>query len=223
MLSVRDLGEASKFLGMRVSYTDSEGYDLDQEVTIIDMLKAHSMEKMHGVRTPIGVEWNEVQASEGAALPVSGRDEVVTVKKFHSLVGSLMWIPRCTQPDVVFAVHKVSRRTHSPTFADWKLTKRIMRYLAGTKKLRLHMSEDKGPDELLEVVAYTDADYAADKEDRKSVTGGLVTMDGMPIGWTCRKEGGVSLSTMEAEFTAASVMATKLLGIRELLGELKVE
>ncbi|OWZ13989.1 polyprotein [Phytophthora megakarya] len=74
----------------------------------------------------------------------------------------------------------------------------------------------------LEVVGCSDADYAADKEDQKSVTGGLVTIDEMPVSWTCKKQGGVSLSTMEAEYTEAFVMATKLLGVRELLGELNV-
>lgn len=31
VLFVKELGEASKFLGMRVSYFEAEGYDLDQE------------------------------------------------------------------------------------------------------------------------------------------------------------------------------------------------
>lgn len=34
-------------------------------MTIVDTLKGHGMERVHGVRTPIGAEWNELQASEG--------------------------------------------------------------------------------------------------------------------------------------------------------------
>ena len=30
------------------------------------------------------------------------------------------------------------------------------------------------------MVGYSDADFAADKGDRKSVTGGFITIDGMP-------------------------------------------
>lgn len=44
---------------------------------------------------------------------------------------------------------------------------------------------------------YRDADFAADKEGRKSVSGGLVTVGGVPISWTRKKKGGVPLSTME--------------------------
>ncbi|KAE9159173.1 hypothetical protein PF004_g31638 [Phytophthora fragariae] len=187
------------------------------------MLKDHSMEHAHGVRTPIGPEWNELRGAECEKLPVTGGAEVATVKRFQSSVGSLMWVSRCTRPDIAFAVHKASRRTHDTTVDDWKLAKRVLRYLGGTKELRLRMRGNKKAGELLEVVAYSDADFAADKEDRKSVTGGLVTVDGMPVSWTCRKQGSVSLSTMEAEYTAASVMATELLGVRELLGELRVK
>ncbi|KAE8991327.1 hypothetical protein PR001_g21255 [Phytophthora rubi] len=194
VLSIMDLGPASKFLGMRVSYRE-DGYDLDQEVAILDMLKKHGMEFAHGVRTPIGVECNERQEAGDDKLPVLGGENVVAVKQFQSLVGSLMWVARCTRPDIAFAVHKASRRTHDPTVAVWKLAKRVL----------------------------SDEDFVADKEDRKSVTGGLVTIDGMPVSWTCKKRGGVSLSTMEAEYTAASVMTTELLGVHELLGVLGVE
>ncbi|OWZ19536.1 polyprotein [Phytophthora megakarya] len=76
-----------------------------------------------------------------------------------------------------------------------------------------------------QVIVYSVADVAADKQDRKSVMGGGFTIDEMPISWTCNKQTEVSLSTMEAEYTAASVMGTELLGIRALLQEigLKIE
>ena len=70
---------------------------------------------------------------------------------------------------------------------------------------------------------YSDADYAADKNDRKSLTGSVVLVNGMDISWASRKQGGVTLSTMEAEFVAASETARELLGIREMLGEVGME
>ncbi|POM79147.1 Transposon Polyprotein Reverse transcriptase [Phytophthora palmivora] len=82
------------------------------------------------------------------------------------------------------------------------------------------MEGDRGTDELLEVVAYSDEYFAANKEDRKSVIGGLLTMT---ASWTCKKQGGVSLSRMEAEHAAASVMATEILGVHELRGQLSLK
>ena len=71
-----------------------------------------------------------------------------------------------------------------------------------------------------EIVGFSDADFAADRVDRKSVTGGLITLNGIPISWTCKKQGGVSLSTMEAEYTAASIFGKEMLGMKDLIGEL---
>ncbi|OWY96906.1 putative mitochondrial protein [Phytophthora megakarya] len=197
-LEIRDLGRAHKFLGMRIEYSDKDGYDLDQEATIDELLQA-------------------LWVGESALIGTT------TVTTFQSLVGSLLWIARCTRPDIAFAVHKATRRTHAPTVADWKLAKRVLRYLAGTKSLKLRMDGGKSVARPLDVVGYSDADYAADKTDRKSTTGGLVTADGMAVSWICKKQGGVSLSTMEAEFTAASVVAQELQGVRELLVEMKVK
>lgn len=62
-LSVKNLGETHKFLCMRVTYDENEGYELDQEVTIEDLLKEHGMEFAHGVRVPVGKECNGVEES----------------------------------------------------------------------------------------------------------------------------------------------------------------
>ncbi|KAG2771133.1 hypothetical protein PC129_g7245 [Phytophthora cactorum] len=160
--------------------------------------------------------------SNAELLPAAGSGETPTITKFQSLVGRLLWVASCTRPDIAFAVHKPSRRTHCPTIADWKLAKRILRYLSGTKSLSLLMGGDSSVRRELEVIDYSDADFAADKLDRKSVTGGFITMDAMAVGWTCKKQGGVALSTMEAEYTAASMIGQEILGIRGLLGELEV-
>ncbi|POM64836.1 Integrase catalytic core protein [Phytophthora palmivora] len=221
-LDIKDLGCARKFLGMRLEYCEDDGYDLDQEVTIDELPQAYGLEKAHAVRAPIGEYWNEAQDTSSEMLPIDGRAGAVTVRTFQSIVGSLLWMARCTRPDIAFAVHKATRRTHAPTVADWKLAKRVLRYLAGTKSLKLRMKEVDDKGQSLRVIGYSDADYAGDQADRKSTTGGLVTVDGMPISRICKKQGGVSLSTMEAEYTAASVVAQEMLGVREFLGELKV-
>ncbi|RAW33154.1 hypothetical protein PC110_g10525 [Phytophthora cactorum] len=144
-LSVKGLGRAHKFLGIHVTYDEDEGYHLDQEMTIADLLKEHGMEFAHS-------------------------------------------IARCPRPDIGFAVHKAPRRTHSPTVSDWKLGKRIVGYLAGTKRLRLRMRGDRERGEPIKVTAFSDADSAADMEARKSVTGGFVTVDGMAVCWFCEKQ-----------------------------------
>ncbi|POM64757.1 LOW QUALITY PROTEIN: Hypothetical protein PHPALM_19668 [Phytophthora palmivora] len=155
-LSVKDLGEASKFLGMR---------DLDQEVAIVDMLRRFGMDEARGNGTVVA-----------DALPASGED-LVTVAVFQSLIGSLIWIARCSRPGIAFALHKA----RTPRDGGLELAKAITRYLAGTKELRLRMKGNRNSREALKFIAYIGAGFAADKRDRKPVTGGLVTLDRIPV------------------------------------------
>nr|CCA20622.1 Yokozuna putative [Albugo laibachii Nc14] len=135
------------------------------------------------VRTPICREDSE---EEGALQPIGSKASPrgPTVQVFQSLVGSLLWIARCTRPDIAFAVHRATRRSHAPREGDWLLAKRIAKYLKGTKGITFRMAGDKdaNEEESVLVEAYSDADYAADKTDRKSVTGGALMVSGILLG-----------------------------------------
>lgn len=220
-LSVKNLGTVSKFLGMRVKYSRDGGYLIDQEVTIREMLNENGLEHARGVRTPIGDGCNDPELFK-KDLPLDWTSEEATKKKFQSLVGSLLWLASCSRPDISYAVHQATRRTHCPTEGGWKVAKRIARYLQGSKNLTLIMDGKVEPGGDVNIVGYSDADFAADKADRKSLTGDWITVDGMPVTWVAKKQTGVSLSTAEAEFTAASVIVTQMLGLRELIQEMGV-
>ncbi len=69
-------------------------------------------------------------------------------------------------------------------------------------------------------MAYSDADFASDRKDRKSVSGCLVMLNGILVTWVCIKQSNVSLSTMESEFVAASRAVQDLLGCLELTREI---
>ena len=69
--------------------------------------------------------------------------------------------------------------------------------------------------------SWSDAAFAADKCDRKSVNGGVITVDGAVIHWMCKKKTGIWLSTMEAEFTSASNVGHELLGLQELVNRIE--
>ena len=84
------------------------------------------MESSNGFHTPIGDECNLDDEKDAEYLPARVAKSDPSVKSFQSLVGSLLWIPRCTRPDICFAVHKATRLTHKPTLKAWKTAKSIM-------------------------------------------------------------------------------------------------
>ena len=221
VLELKDLGTAEKFLGMRIRYDDKQGYDVDQESTIVEMLARFNLTNATTVRTPIGEEEEPTEGDQLLPATTAGMTDVPTVKQFQSLVGSLLWISRCTRPDIAFAVHRATRKCHAPTMNDWKLAKRIARYLSGTKEMKMRMVEDDEASSPLRVVGYSDADFAGDREDRKSMSASVTYVNGMIAGWTCKKQGSVALSTAEAEFVAAAMAGKEVLGLKELFTELE--
>ncbi|KAG2835328.1 hypothetical protein PC113_g20237 [Phytophthora cactorum] len=185
IVELKNLGVVSKFLGIAFHYDEEDGWAIDQEQVIQDMLLKFQLHKAVAARTPIGGGQDGEEIAFG---------------------GNLIVDSRCTRPDILFAVHRVTRNALAPTEADWRLAKRIAKYLKGTKELKLLMNTDEnamGDDGVL-VEALSDADHASDKKDRKSVTGGVLMVAGVVVAWLCKKQACVALSTMESEFVAAS-------------------
>ena len=196
---------------------------LDQEMMIGVLLKGHGLESANGVRSPIDEDCNEVDPKAIDILGTSAGFGHASVKTFQLLVGNLLWIARCTRPDISFAVHRATRPTHSPIMKDWKMVKRIARYINGTKTLKLFIGSTGKSMDPIQMVSWSDADFAADKSNRKSVSGCVLKMDGAVVSWACKKQTGVSLSTMKAELIAASQAGCDLLGLNKLFGELDMK
>ncbi len=156
---------------------------------------------------PIGEDYEEAQSEDSELLAKDCEDEGVSVRAFQSITGSLLWLARCTRPDVLFAVHKMTGKTHAPTKSDWKLVVKTLRYLKQTIDLKLFMNPGKHTDAKIRVEGYSDADWAVSWKGRKSISGGVTFLNGMSILWHEKKQSMVSLSAMEAEYVACSEVA----------------
>lgn len=73
-----------------------------------------------------------------------------------------------------------------PTVEHWKLVKRILRYVQGTKGIGLLYTTEQDSS----LVAYSDADYAGDVNDRKSTSGFVFLKNGAAISWRSKKTVG---------------------------------
>ncbi|GKB17015.1 hypothetical protein Tco_0850938, partial [Tanacetum coccineum] len=86
---------------------------------------------------------------------------------YRSMIGSLMYLTT-SRPDIMFAVCACARFQVSTKTSHLLAVKRTFRYLKGKPSLALWYSKESP----LELVAYTDSDYAGATQDRKSTTGG---------------------------------------------------
>lgn len=132
------------------------------------------------------------------------------------MVGSLIYVMTRTRPDLSFIVSKLSQYLSVPKEQHWVAAKHELRYLKGTVDLELCYKKN---DANLKLVAYSDADWAADLNDRRSVTGYCFSLceSGPIISWKSKKQQTVALSTCEAEYMALSATAQESLYLVNLI------
>ena len=111
---------------------------------------------------------------------------------YRRLVGGLQYLS-LTRPDISFTVNKLSQFMYSPSETHWQALKRLLRYLKGTLSFGLHLC--RRPSHRL--YAFSDADWAGDRDDRKSTTGYVVYLGGNLISWSSRKQRSVSRSSTD--------------------------
>ena len=98
--------------------------------------------------------------------------------------------------------------------------KRVLRYLQGTTHhgIIFHGAESEN------CIGYSDADWAGDRDDRKSTSGYLFKIKkkkkkkiaGGPVSWRSKKQETVALSSAEAEYIALSSAAQECMWMRRL-------
>ncbi|KAK9732196.1 hypothetical protein QE152_g13029 [Popillia japonica] len=135
---------------------------------------------------------------------------------YREAVGSLMYLTIATRPDIAYAVSRVSETLENPTISNWKAVKRIFRYLKGSMDFGI-LYEKESNDKL---EAFSDADYAGDLDTRRSRSGIVCKFKNGAISWSSRKQPCVVLSTMEAEYLAASEAVKELMWQKRLFLEL---
>ena len=103
--------------------------------------------------------------------------------KFHTVVGSLYYLSM-TQPNTTYAVNKLSQFIHRSTGDHWTAVKRILRYLCDTiyHGLTIHHHSP------LHLHAYSDVDWAWNKDYFTSTSTFIIYLGGNPISWSSKKQ-----------------------------------
>ncbi|KAI2513070.1 hypothetical protein MHU86_1362 [Fragilaria crotonensis] len=142
---------------------------------------------------------------------------------YRSIVGMLLYLSTNTRPDIAFAVSQVARFCHNPKRSHASAVKTLVRYLHRTSDMGMIVK----PTGTLNLDCYVDADFAGlhgrdpdrSPTSAKSRTGYIITLGGCPILWKSHLQSEISLSTLEAEYSALSSAMRTLLPLRSMLQE----
>lgn len=136
---------------------------------------------------------------------------------YQAIVGSLQYLA-LTRPDISFVVNRLSQFMHAPTTIHNKAVKRVLQYLAGTVMKGLFFSASFP----LNLHAYSDSNWAGDKDGYTSTSAYIVYLGKQPVSWSSRKLKGVARSSTEAEYRSLTVAASEVKWLLSLLSELVI-
>ncbi|KAI0999804.1 hypothetical protein K3495_g8395 [Podosphaera aphanis] len=206
--TAEDLGEIEKILGIPITRNRKRRtLWLDQQQYLEKILNQFGMKdaKHKPVSTPCENYEN--------IRPLTDDDEKIDPTEYSMRIGSFMYAMVYTQADIAFVLGRLSQFMRDPATHHEQTLRRMMRYVMSTVDLRLRYD----PAGTLELVVYSDADYATDKSDRKSISGSVGLLGGAAIFWLRKNQKSVSTSTAEVEYVAMTVTAKQGQWISQIL------
>ena len=147
---------------------------------------------------------------------------------YRKVVGMLIWAS-LVRPDLQFTEKDHTRHLAAPTEWDWTHLKHSLRYIKGTLHYkflispRLPQGHSLPLPQLipLHINTYCYSDWTTDIESRKSTSGTVTSVLGVPLAFNSRTLSTVATSSAEAELYAIGLGISDSLHIYQLLQELQ--
>ena len=204
------LGDVHQLVGLEVTRDRDAGTLTIRQTSYIDRILARfGMTDCNPVTTPL-------DPNERLRIH-DGPEDAQLRMQYQAIVGSLMYAALGSRPDIAHAVQQLSQFSSNPSPAHSTAAKRVLRYLKGTRTLGIVYYDDNTPPE---PIGYSDADWANNPDDRKSIGGQIFFVAGGAVTWSSRKQRTVAKSSMEAEYMAASASASEIKWLRTFFSEL---
>ncbi|KAL4018000.1 hypothetical protein IC575_021587 [Cucumis melo] len=213
---MKDLGELKRILGMDVKRDKEKGLlTISQESYVIKLLEKYNMSGSKAVSTPLASHFR----LSSSQCPVTKQERIeMSNIPYCNAVGSIMYLMICTRPDLGYAMSMISRFMSNPGKEHWKAVKWVLRYLKGSASVSLCYSRDCDKSTLLE--GFTDADYAADLDKRRSLSGHIFRLYGNVVSWKVNLQPVVALSTTESEYISLGEAVKEAVWLKRIVGEL---
>ncbi|PNY17813.1 retrovirus-related Pol polyprotein from transposon TNT 1-94 [Trifolium pratense] len=207
VFSIKDLGSIHFFLVVEVIPT-THGLFLSQHKYIRDLLDRTQMADAKIVHSPMSTSSHLTQYDGTSAVDAT---------QYRSNIGALQYLSM-TRPDIAYTVNKLAQFMQSPSSTHFTSLKRLLRYLKATIFHGLHLKRSSSPT----LYAFSDADWAGNRDDYTSTSAHITFYGGNPISWKSFKQKAVARSSTEAEYKALASASAEVLWLSSLLSELHV-
>ena len=224
-LHIVDLGPCSKFLSILIIRDrPNRKLWLSSHVYVSELLDEWNLSSCKPASTPFPSGVSSLSPAPPRSLPDLSDADLVPL--YQRLVGCLLYLAIATRPDLSYYAMWLGQFNATPTRAHFLIAKHVLRYLAGTKLLALCLgsSSPRVPSSLgcyMQNVGCSDADWASDTVDRKSISGYSFYFQSSLVSWSAVKQKSIALSSTEAEYYAMTHAFKEALWLRTFLEVLK--
>ena len=152
---MKDMGDASYVISIKIHRDKFQGIlCLSQETYINKVLERFWMKDCSPSIAPImkGDRFNLNQCSKNDL----NREQMKNIS-YASVVGNLMYVQVCTRPVIAFSVAIMGRYQSNPSIDHLRVTKKVLRYLQGTKDYMLMYRRTDN----FEVIGYSNSDFTS--------------------------------------------------------------
>ena len=133
----------------------------------------------------------------------------------------LLYLVKHSRPDIANPVRELSKVLDGPDSGAFKEMLRVIKYVLDTQNWGLKIQPSL--EDEWDLVCYCDSDYAGDPDSRKSVSGYILYIKGVPICWRSKAQKTITLSSAEAEWIALSEATKEIMFVLQLFQEMKIK
>lgn len=210
-----DEGEIHYTIGNAIIRNRQEGWlILHQQNYLTSKLQEFNMLNCNPLSTPMQ---SGVRLSKEDYPNTEETWEITRQYPYSQIVGSLMHACVNSRPDCAYPVNSLAQYLTNPGPTHIQTLKRTMRYIKGTLSLGIKYQQSTNGNILH---GYSDADWAGDKDTRRSTSGYCFILAGGVISWSSKKQQSVALSSTESECMALAKATAEAVWLRKLLSEL---
>ncbi|XP_042939438.1 uncharacterized mitochondrial protein AtMg00810-like [Carya illinoinensis] len=205
---IKDLGQVKYFLGLEIAKSRSGIYICQRKYTL-EILEDLGLLGCKLVHTPI--ETNHKLSHTSTNLL---KDATI----YRRLIGRLIYLT-ISRPDITYAVHILSQFMDKLAEIHLKAAHRVLKYLKGSIGQGILFSALS----TLHLKAFSDSDWAAYPETRRSIIGYCIFIGDFMISWRSKKQAIISRSSAEAEYRALAHTSCEITWIISLLKDFQID